>query len=63
MGVEIIDVAYVSSNLFTFHGSPVVVSEHLVFFCKLITVTCSVLRHHRNTGLADKQNSYPQFKR
>lgn len=29
MGVEMIDAAYVSSNLSTFHGSPVVVSEQI----------------------------------
>lgn len=61
-GIEIIDIAYVSSNLFTFHASPAVVSEHPVFYYKLIMVMRSVVRHHGNTGTADKKNSYAPFK-
>lgn len=63
MGIEIIDIAYVSSKLFTFHGSSVVASECPVFHYKLIIVMCSVVRHHGNTGPADKQSPYPHFKR
>lgn len=61
MRTEIIDVAYVSSNLVTFHISPTVVSVHPVFYYKLITVICSVFRHCGNTRSADKQNSYSRF--
>lgn len=63
MGIEIIDTAYVSSNLFSFHGSPAIVSERPIFFYKLIIAMCSVVRHHGNTRPADKQSPYPHFTR
>jgi len=48
MGIEIVYIAYVSSNLSTFHGSPAVVSERPVFYYKLIIVMRAVVRHHGN---------------
>lgn len=56
MGIERIDTAYVSSSLFTFHASPVVISECPVFYYKLIIAVWSIVRHYENTGPADNLN-------